>query len=60
MWQVTPKVLEEYMLNWTYCTRMALFLFSFVQPAADVSFYNKLWVSPEVKNNLAFEWKKRE
>lgn len=48
------------MLNWTYCTRMALFLFSFVQPAADVSFYNKLWVSPEVKNNLAFEWKKRE
>lgn len=34
MWQVTPEVLEEYILNWTNCTRMALFLFSFVQAAA--------------------------
>lgn len=39
---------------------MALFLFSFVQPAATVFLYNELWVSPKVKNSLAFKWKKRE
>lgn len=60
MWQETPKVLEEYILNWTYYTRMALLLFSFVQPAATVFLYDELWVSPKVKNNLAFTWKKRE
>lgn len=34
MWQVAPKVLEEYILSWTYSTRMVLFFFSFVQAAA--------------------------
>jgi len=34
MCKVSPKVLEEHILNWTYCTRVALFLFSFVRAAA--------------------------
>lgn len=34
MWQVPPNILEEHILNWTYCTRVALFFLSFVQAAA--------------------------
>lgn len=42
MWQVAPKVLEEHILNWTYCTRVALFLFSFVQAATTVFLHKEL------------------
>lgn len=60
MWQVAPKVLEEHILNWTYCARVALFLFSFVQAAATVFLHEELQLCPKVNNNLAFKWKRRE
>lgn len=60
MWQVAPKVLEEHILNGTYCTRVALFSFSFVEAAATVFLHKELQLCLKVNNNLAFKWKKRE